>query len=76
MNFEAEILNISALESFGVKQHINFHVDLIDNFRAPVDESLFKDVVETFHNQSGFFLELKYGVDFEKAPKIVTPFVS
>lgn len=75
INFILITFDISALELFGVKQHINFHVDLIDNIRTPVDDSLFKDVIETFHKNDGFYLELKYGVDFDKGPKIVTPYV-
>lgn len=60
---------------FGIKEHINFNLKLIDNCGAQVDAGLFRDVVAAFHKSGGFYLELIYNVDFKTGPKIVTPTV-
>lgn len=39
-------------------------------------DGCFKDVVKLHYHHERFFIEVIYEVDFEKTPKIVTPFVS
>lgn len=63
------------MEAFDIKGHINFHVNVVDNLQTPVDANILKDVIETFHNRSGFYLEIIYKLDFQNTIKIVTPYV-
>lgn len=65
-----------ALSVFGVSQHVNFHVKLIDWMKTPIRDDIFMDFIEKYNNVPNFFIELVYRVDFENTVKVVTPFVS
>lgn len=65
-----------ALSVFGVSQHVNFHVKLIDWMETPIRDDIFMDFIEKYNNVPNFFIELVYRVDFENTVKVVTPFVS
>lgn len=67
---------IPALQKFGISAHVNFHVNILDQDDFVIEKDDFKDFVNFSRIYFGFYLKIQYDVDFEKTPKIVTPFVS
>lgn len=61
---------------FGIKENVKFKIKIIDSIKTAIDQRYLKEVIEFFHSQENFFVEVVYEVDFNQEIKIVTPFVS